>query len=258
MYELAKLGGYVLSPLSMALGLWLLAAVFLAMRRRRLALGVAMVAFAGLWVGSLPVVAQALIASLERQYPPMTLQATPEADVIVVLGGALAPPDPPRRPYFALGQSAGRIWHAARLYKAGKAKTIVIAAGNQPGLEHLQSEAEVIAEMLVSLGVPAGAIKRESRSRTTRENAMNVKALIQELGGKRVLLVTSAQHMPRAVKTFTKVWANSGIEFSPASADGLGRQPNDSIFVWIPSPNALLGVSKALKEYAGTAVLSII
>ena len=73
-----------------------------------------------------------------------------------------------------------------------------MAGGNQPGQEHEQVEADAIVEMLGVLGVPREAIRMEGQSRNTRENAVNSLPLVQSLGARRVLLVTSAVHMPRA------------------------------------------------------------
>lgn len=258
MYKLAKLGGYLVSPLILVLGLGLLAALCLARGRRSMAIGLASIAFAGLWLASTPIVAQALIGALESPYPALTIEATPQADAIVVLGGSVAGRHPPQRPYIGLNSASTRVWYAAQLYRAGKAKWIVVAAGGQPEFANQQVEAEAIAEMLVTLGVPARAIQLDAQSRNTRENAVNARAILDRLGARRVLLVTSAQHMPRALKTFAKVWANSDNLLIPAPTDVEVVEMRFSAFSWIPSPSALVGVTKALKEYAGTAVLGII
>jgi uncharacterized SAM-binding protein YcdF (DUF218 family) len=258
MYELAKLGGHLVSPLVLALGLASLAGVCMASGRRALAAGLATIAFVGLWLASTPIVAKALIGALERQYPALTLAATPHADAIVVLGGSVAGRHPPLRPYIGLNSASTRVWYAAELYRAGKAKWIVVAAGGQPESPNEQVEAEAIAEMLVTLGVPARAIQLDAQSRNTRENARNARAILDRLGARRVLLVTSAQHMPRAMKTFAKLWANPENLLVAAPTDIEVTPGTYSVFSWIPSPSALVGVTRALKEYAGTAVLGII
>ena len=51
------------------------------------------------------------------------------------------------------------------------------------------------------LGVPESVIVVEEHSRTTYENALHTKAM---LGSARILLVTAAYHMPRAVGLFEK------------------------------------------------------
>lgn len=260
MYELAKLGGFLISPLTLALGLWLLSAACLLLRRRAWALGCAATAFLILWVASLPVVAQSLAMPLESRYAAVPVAESPSADAILVLGGALAGASPPRRPSFNLGPAAGRVWHAADLYRAGKARWVVIAAGNQPGQEAQEPEAEAIARMLAVLGVPAGAIKLEGRSRNTRENAANAAALIQQIGAKRVLLVTSARHMPRALKTLANVWEKESVhtELVPSVTDVSIPDPYYTLKAWLPSVQALEDVTATLKEYAGGWAVGII
>jgi len=258
MYEVAKLGGYLLSPLPLVMALGLLACLCLALGRRSLAAGLAAVAFTGLWIASMPVTAQALTGALERGHPALAVAQTPVADAIVVLGGAVAGRHPPLRPAIGLHAASSRVWHAADLYRAGKAKWIVVAAGDDRRSAGEQVEAEGIAEMLVTLGVPAAAIHLERDSRNTWENAANTRAIVQRLGARRVLLVTSAQHMRRAIRTFKQVWANSNVLLVPISADVQVVETYYSWDMWIPSPNALLGVTKALREYAGTVALAII
>ncbi len=257
-FELTKLGGYVLAPLTLTLGLWIAAGACFALRRRRWALGLACLGFALLWAASTPALARAIAGVLEERYPALSVEATPTADAIVLLGGALVAPDPPRRPHFQLGPAAGRVWHAAALFRAGKAKWIVVVGGNQPGSETLQPEGDVIAGMLAELGVPPAAIRRETRSRNTRENAANVLAELRTIGAQKVLLVTSAQHMPRAVKTFQKVWAGAGPELIPASTDVNANSITDDWKLWLPSLESLLYVTKGVKEFAGWIALAMI
>jgi uncharacterized SAM-binding protein YcdF (DUF218 family) len=250
---------YWMSPFTLALAAWLLSIVCLVLARRRLALALSVAGFAGLWLCSMPLVAHALATSLESRYPALAAEASPSADAIVVLGGALAGAQPPARPAFVLGQSSTRIVHAAALYRAGKAKWIVVAAGNRPEYERDQVEADAIAEFLIQLGVPASAIRKEGASRTTRENAANTLPILQALGARRVLLVTSALHMPRAVKTFTKMWGHANIELIPAVTDvRVVPAGGQGLKMWLPSPDSLLSVTKSLKEFAGLAALAII
>lgn len=258
LFEITKLGGYLVSPLTVAMGLFLLAGLCLAWGRTRWGMGLGSVALVGLWLASTPLVATALIDSLERRYPAITVEKTPVADAIVVLGGALAGASPPKRPGFNLGPSAGRVWHAATLFRAGKARWIIVAAGNQPGLEGEQVEAEAVAEMLQVLGVPKQAIRLETGSRNTRENALHARPIIERLGVHRVLLVTSGMHMPRAMTIFTKAWADSNIELVPAPTDiAIAQRHPLSVEDCFPNAGALLTVTRALKEFAGTLAYAI-
>lgn len=64
---------------------------------------------------------------------------------------------------------------------------------------------------LIRLGVPAGAIVRERCSLTTLDNARFSADILRRRRLRRVLLVTCAWHVPRAVRLF----AMAGIEAEP-------------------------------------------
>jgi uncharacterized SAM-binding protein YcdF (DUF218 family) len=262
MYELAQVGEFFVAPLSLALAIWLASGVCWALGLRRCAAALAVLAFAGLWVASTPYVAVALARSLESRYPAFPVEDAPVGDAILVLGGALAGARPPERPSFVLGGSAGRIWQAAALYRAGKGKYVVIAAGGEPTAPGEQVEADAIAQMLEGLGVPASALRLERESRNTRENAANVLPVLVALQARRVLLVTSAIHMPRAMKTFEKVWpvGKTGCpELIPVTADVVVLSDgNISLKSFLPAVGALQSVTRALKEFAGMVALAII
>ena len=249
---------YFLSPLTLALFLVVVAGVCRAIRWRRASGALVVVAFAVLWISSTPIVADAMLQKLEGQYRAMAPEATPAADAIIVLGGAIAGIRLPDRPFLVLGVVSFCVWLVVVLYRAGKGKVVVVAAGNRVAIPGQQVEADAIAQMLIQLGVPASAIRLERESRTTRENARNVRAILQELGVKRALLVTSAAHMPRAMHTFATVWGFSGPELIPAVTDARSSALADPRNLWLPSLDGLLVVTKCLKEFAGKAVLEII
>lgn len=257
MLELAQFAGWLLSPLSFAMLAGLLAWV---VRRRRpgLAKALAVVGFAVLWLGSTAAVSDLIAAPLENRYVSVPIASTPAGDAIVVLGGALAAAHPPQRPNMGLGPSADRVWQAAALYRAGKAPWVVVAAGNRDPEEGLEPEAAAITRMLGVLGVPPERIRVDDRSRNTRENAVNAKAILAGLGARRVLLVTSAHHLPRAVKTFEKVWGTGSHTITPVPAN-VATDDADyfTLWAWIPSAESLRFVTRSLKEYAGIAVLGI-
>lgn len=203
-----------------------------------------------LWATATPFVAHALIHRLESRFPTLLADQAPKVDAILVLGGALSGASPPLRPSFDLGSAADRVWHAAALFRAGKARWVLVSGGNQPGAPGLQVEAEAIRTMLLALGVPDAAIRAEGKSRNTAENARETLDLVRAAGARRVLLVTSALHMPRALRVFRRELAEAGVEVIPASTDVEG--PNLAavgVQRWLPDANALALSSRALKEY---------
>ena len=124
---------------------------------------------------------------------------TPQADAILLLGGGIEPRSPPRRPDFDLTAAGDRVVYAAQLYRSGKAPTILVTGGRLPWTAGAASEADAMQQMLLRLGVPDAAIAREDRARTTRENMRYSAPKLAQLQARRVLLVTSAMHMPRAM-----------------------------------------------------------
>ncbi len=106
-----------------------------------------------------------------------------------------------------IGESSyWRCVYAARAWKEGDFHQIVISGG---GWQRI-SAAEAMREFLVSQGVPAEAIRLETHSRSTRENALDTKELLAGVPGRKVLL-TSDYHMFRAYRAFRKV----GLEVLP-------------------------------------------
>jgi uncharacterized SAM-binding protein YcdF (DUF218 family) len=212
-----------------------------------------------LWLGGNDWVSEALTRSLERQYLPEA--DPPAAGAIVVLGGATEPALPPRTDV-ELGDAGERLMHAARLFQRGKAPIVLVCAGRPEYSARPTPEAPDMAEVLRRFGVPKDAILEEDRSRNTFENAVEAKRMLEPLHLHRILLVTSALHMPRAVGLFR----HQGFEVVPAPADfkvvDVQRRSSDLPFArillsaLIPSAEALAATTKALREHLGIAVYS--
>ena len=118
----------------------------------------------------------------------------PRGDVLILLSAAADD---------ANGISYSSYWRARMAvlaWKTGSFKTVVISGRSGPG----------ILNFLVAEGVPRKAIVTESRSTSTRENALYTVGLIRNMPGKKVLL-TSDFHMYRAIRVFRKV----GIDATP-------------------------------------------
>jgi uncharacterized SAM-binding protein YcdF (DUF218 family) len=195
-----------------------------------------------LW--SLPVPSYLLSASLEQRNAPVAPMDLPVTEAIVVLGGGVQED----RYGVNLKDPADRVWFGAKLFHAGRAPLVILTGGNAEELGDLWPEAPAMAAFIKDLGVPEASMLLESTSRTTRENAVNTQRLLDERGITRILLVTSAQHMPRALATFRKL----GIDAIPAPTDFNANPPSGSVLLaWMPSTESLGQSSRALKEYVG-------
>ena len=244
---LSKLIPLFLYPLNLFIILVLTASLCLLLGRTRTAGFLALSGFTLLIVCALPVTSQYLIGQLEKQYPSYKASDAPQADAILILGGAVALPQHPRVDLELVG-SSDRIRYASQLYQQSKASKIVISGGNVFEQSNLRGEAYYIAQLLMEWGVPREDILFEEKSRNTYQNATLIKPLLQSNKLSKVLLVTSATHMPRAFAVFKA----QGIDVIPAPTDILVTSSNDpDIFNWIPNAQALSSTTWILKEYLG-------
>lgn len=242
---LSKLAIALISPLGTALllataGLLLL----LVSRLRRTGALLVFLGITWLWIWSTPTIGEAFQASIEAQFPPARAETLPRADAIVVLGGGMAPA-PPGQPYPDLGLAADRVWHAARVFRAGKAPLLLASGGTDPEVSRIP-EAEAMAGLLRELGVPAFAILQERNSRNTRENARLSAEVLRPRNVKTILLVTSAQHMARARAEFEA----AGFQVIPAPADHAAAK-GAGIQRWLPDTTTLDASAKGMKEVVG-------
>jgi uncharacterized SAM-binding protein YcdF (DUF218 family) len=201
-------------------------------------------------------VANSLVKSLEWQQIPKG--ALPTADAIVVLGGATKSKFPPR-PSVDLSEAGDRVLYGAQLYREGKAPFIIASGGRIDWRGGGPSESADLAEILKTLGVPDSAILQDPTSLNTYQNAVNVKQIITKRGIRRILLVTSAMHMPRSLRIFQRL----GIDAIAAPTDFLVTQqelaePNSSaqaiLLNILPDADRLGMTTRAIKEYIGTVI----
>lgn len=197
-----------------------------------------------------------LVRSLEWQNIPAA--QLPTAEAIVVLGGATRSVFYPRTTV-DLSERGDRVIYAAQLYRQQKAPLIILSGGRIDWRGSGASESADMAAVLTSIGIPADALIQEPSSLNTYQNAVNVKKILESRGIQRILLVTSALHMPRSLKIFQR----QGIDAIPAPTDFLVTQgeltelastPKGAILNSLPDPSNLDQFTQALKEYVGTFV----
>jgi uncharacterized SAM-binding protein YcdF (DUF218 family) len=235
---------FLIAPLGTALLAWAVAGVLSLKGHKRLARVLGVWAFVWLWCWSTPLASHWVRGQLEAQYPPLPLAGVPTAQAVVVLGGAMEPPDGVR-PWPNLSQGADRVWHASRLFLAGKAPVVLLSGGSDL-TEVAQPEALAMRQFMLDLGVPAAALLTEELSRNTRQNAEMSAKLLRERGIQKVLLVTSALHMRRAVKLFEQ----QGLEVHAVATDHEVGSRNGRL-PWLPDANSLDGSARAIKEFVG-------
>jgi uncharacterized SAM-binding protein YcdF (DUF218 family) len=158
----------------------------------------------GYWVLSTPITALALVGLLTPDIPPVMSKAdAPAATAIVVLGSGMEVHRSHGGVYSApTREGALRVLEAARVYHV-LGGVPIIATGGKGSSQY--SEAGLMAIQLEQLGVPADRIIREEQSTNTRDHATFVPPLLKTHGLGPFVLVTSQQHIARALGAFRKV-----------------------------------------------------
>ncbi len=246
-----------LPPLLYPLGLAILclAAGLILRKRERLRNAAMILALLILLIASNRWVAYGLARSLEWRYLPQG--EVEAADAIVLLGGGTDPAAPPRA-MVEINGAGDRILYAAKLYKDGKAPIILASGGNITWLSDRPSTpASEMAEILEFIGIPSRAIWLQPDSQNTYEDALYSAKMLKDKGITRVILVTSALHMPRSVALFEK----QGIQVIPAPADFTITEDSwqqltsdnlaGQLIALLPNTSNLGLTSNALKEYLG-------
>lgn len=225
------------------LNLLLPAALGLLLQHRwRKAIWISWVSLALLCVFSTRIGALLLTMPLETQSTPLSVVPS-TAQAIVVLGGGRQSHAPEYGNNDVPGYIAlARLQYAAHLHRAS-GLPILVTGGKPDG--SVESEAEVMAR---SLHDDFGVATRwqEQASDTTADNARLSAPILRNAGVQRVLLVTDAMHMPRAVRSFRA----QGIEVVAAPTVFFSSERltlND----WLPGGEGLRRSNYALHEWIG-------
>lgn len=239
----------LLNPAVVATALLLAAAL---LRRRQaarrlcfaLALGVLLVCGNGL-------VVHRMVRALEWQHLPP--DPVPSADAVVILSGGMRAQNYPR-PTVEVSETGDRVLYGAELYRRGKAPVVISTGGVGPGSVARRPEAEDMADLLEMVGVPRPAVVLETESQNTHDHALNLCPMFVERRIGRVLLVTSAMHMPRSLAVFRRGCPQ--VDYVPAPTDFRATRPLSGAWyrtaaAMLPTPRNLMEFSDATHEYIG-------
>jgi uncharacterized SAM-binding protein YcdF (DUF218 family) len=252
---LSKLLALFLYPLGLTCVLLLLGLIFMRKRPRVTAWCMSLALFFLLF-SSNGWVTRYFVRSLEWQNVPVV--ELPKAEAIVVLGGATRSALPPR-PSVDLSEAGDRVIYAAQLFRQNKASKIVLSGGRVDWRGKGSPESQDMANILASIGIPKDAILQDPESLNTYENAVNTRKILEKNNIKKVLLVTSAIHMPRSLLIFK----HQKIDVIPAPTDflisygemeELTSTPKSAILNLFPDSRYLEQFTSALKEYIGIVV----
>lgn len=170
------------------------------------------------WILSTPVTAVAIVHLCTPVVHPVMSKADAHgATAIVVLGAGMGVHESRGEEFGAPTREGSlRVLEAARLHRLLDGAPIV-ATGGLGSSQY--SEAGMMAFQLEQLGVPPDKIIKEEKATNTRDHALFVPPLLKQHGIERFVLVTSQQHIARALGAFRKV----GIDPVPSTPEVYAR-----------------------------------
>ena len=213
MYWINKIIWFCINPLNIGVGLVLLGYVLERFEKferfeklRKIGRWAVVFAIGWLVVWSMPITAYVLGWGIERQFVEVEPKDAPQGDVAVDFGGSFM-----------------RSWYAAELVKCGKVKAVI------PSAENID---RVDVPLIRDLGVSDAQLLIENEARNTEENVKNAKRIWESRsfesksnkGGlnsnihcststfdfdsqrPKVLVVSSAVHVPRCMLMMAKYW----------------------------------------------------
>lgn len=137
-----------------------------------------------------------------------------QSNLIVILGIGVVPRD---GGFSTQPMGASRLQEAARLYfqcRNSQGRCQILTSGGDTG-GHGRSEAEIMKQELIELGINEMDVLTETKSRNTFENAKLTAALVSDMNFEFMVLVTSGFHLERARLMFEKF----GVQIRPAPSD---------------------------------------
>jgi uncharacterized SAM-binding protein YcdF (DUF218 family) len=236
---LHKLLPIIALPLGFCITLVLLA---LFLKKRWLAFLAVMI----LLVSSLPIVGDSLLKTLEDRFPKLEVEDCPTADAIVVLSGIL---------HKSRSKSGGLEWaegvdrfeQGILLMKAGKAPLLIFTGGRLPWATQQLTEGQELRGAALARGIPASSILVTEEVGNTADEAKAVRRIAEERKLKRIILVTTAWHMPRAEYLFR----TRGVPVLPFPADYYTSDEPPTLLNFLPQAGALGNTEVMLRESYG-------
>lgn len=213
--------------------------------RRFLLAALAAYGLAGSWV-----VAAAAERALAFGLRQAVTDIRPERTVVVLLGAGTTVVED-----WSGGRLEGlnlagmaRVREAARLLHLFPDAVAISSGGARRSPRGLTPASELMRHLLVDAGVPPERILVESGSADTRQQAVNVAPMLRRLRPQRVILVTSAAHMRRALGAFRR----EGFAAEPSAAQSVDLWLGPAARV-VPSTRGLAVSASVAHELAGLA-----
>ena len=227
-FSLKKFISFFLEPFSLGFTLALIAFIFLVFKAYKKASFLLFLSLAVLFIFSSSKISDSLLQSLEQKYEKVEINRYNDVKYALMLGGDIKT----------------RAYEVLRLYNGIENLKIITSGykGNNKLSQAMEAKMKFIA-----LGINKDDIIAHESPRDTEEEAILMKEFLKN---EKFFLITSASHLPRAVKIFKKYELN----VIPAPADYEISQKDNNSYLGIDN---LEHSHMALHEYIGSLWLDV-
>ena len=194
---------------------------------------------------SMPVVSNKLIAYLESDYELIKPSKVETADAVVVLSGMIKTIQTKNGLDYEWGGAVDRFFKGIDLFNLDKAPILIFTGGKLPWSIGVP-EGEYLRDVAIDLGVPKKDILLTENVENTDQEAKAIKKLLL-LDNPKIILVTSAFHMPRAQLVFEA----AGINVIPFPVDFIIGAQKITFMNFIPSAGSFASTSFFVREMIG-------
>ena len=201
---------------------------------------------------STPLGANLMLGALERRarLEERHCGAPPPGSLIIVLaGGIRGDPDRPHDFSALSAPSLYRLFSAVRLADQTPRSILLISGGWGKTIH----EANLMGTLAEQLGFPWQRVELDTRSRTTFESALNVASAVEKYPQRQRYLVTSADHMPRALMAFHH--AGLSVCARPVDFEALPLKPAEML---TPQLSALSKSTRVMHEALGMLYYDVV
>lgn len=245
LFTLKKIISTFLMPLSIGLTLFVIGLFYLLIQKQRKANFFMIIAF--LWTALIAYspFSNALIQPLENKYPSY-IQIDKSIKYVLVLGSGHINNENLSEVSQLSRTALMRLSEGIRIYKELDNAKLILSGYKD---DQKVSNAVMMKNLALKFGVKEENIITHEEVRDTQEEATKTKETINK---EPFILVTSAAHMPRAMKIFEAQWLN------PIAAPTDYLSKNDGVYLSIPKAINLKKTESAMHEYLGILWHSIL
>ena len=244
MIYLHKILPLIFSPLMLVIGLIILGIIF--NLRKFSLIGIIILIFS-----SLPIISNKFIAYLEKDYQPIEIAEIENVDAIVVLSGMINVVGDAENLKYEFTDSVDRFFAGLELFDNNKASNLILTRGKMPWSIGI-AEGEYLKELAIKFGISEENIILTDEVQNTDQEAKAVKKILTNEDAK-IILVTSAFHMPRAEKVFKAV----NVDVIPFPVDFQNSKSKTTMMDFIPSAGSLSNTSHFVREMIGRLYYNI-